>query len=391
MPPRIHAAAGYLKMIRIALVSLMAIAGGLLLASVAVAADFPLEELPSHISLVVPSGERADWEPGGSDRFIYVTEPGGSPRERTLSKGIDREITAPGLAGGCWRIYYLSDENYLMTIGGDRGSATLHVIDKSGTVPSTDLGEIAHEGVAVSRNGLRVAWTTGHEIHLATIAYDADGVAYLTDKETILNSAALPSGDGTIYNGDIEPQNFRPPLEDEIIFARYGTSSTNKYSSETWGYNLSTGETINYSNRHAWYDEPEGVFPDGQYTLVETDIFLPESDHARVIDLYRMGLDGTGEDMLRLTHFGDVEHSPGVNFKANQGVISVDGKYMLFGEGRANTQDQPGSGFGIYLFDFAEAGIEVGSPPALGEAGAGGDSDAGGLAGARSNGRHGGR
>jgi hypothetical protein len=45
---------------------------------------------------------------------------------------------------------------------------------------------------------------------------------------------------------------------------------------------------------------------------------------------------------------------------------------MLFGEGRANTQDQPGSGFGIYLFDFAAAGIEVGSPPELGEAGAGG-------------------
>jgi hypothetical protein len=36
---------------------------------------------------------------------------------------------------------------------------------------------------------------------------------------------------------------------------------------------------------------------------------------------------------------------------------------MLFGEGRANTQDQPGSGFGIYLFDFAAAGIEVGLPP----------------------------
>ena len=128
---------------------------------------------------------------------------------------MDREITAPGLAGGCWRIYYLSDENYLVTIGGDRGSATMHVIDKSGTLPPADLGEIAHEGVAVSRNGLQVVWTTGHEIHLATIEYDADGVAYLTDKKTILNSAALPSGDGTIYNGDIEPQNFRPPLEDE--------------------------------------------------------------------------------------------------------------------------------------------------------------------------------
>ena len=41
-------------------------------------------------------------------------------------------------------------------------------------------------------------------------------------------------------------------------------------------------------------------------------------------------------------------------------MISEDGKYMLFGEGRSNTDEQPGSGFGIYLFDFAAAGIEVG-------------------------------
>lgn len=329
------------------------------------AADFPPDQLPAHITLALANGERPDWEPGGSDWFAYITKPGGSPREHNLDTGADREIGS-GLTG-VWRLSYLRDRTFLATIGPDRGHARIHVIDASGT--PTDLGEIAHEGVAVARYSNRIAWTIGHEIFTGSIAYHANGVPYLDGKTKILDGTQLPfypTGDGTNYgaqDGDIEPQNFRPPLEEELIFSRYGESADGKYSAETWTYNLRTGEVINQSNRPYWYDEPEGVFPGGEYTLVESDIFLPVSNHAQVLDLYRMRLDGEGTDMLRLTHFGDVEHSNGVNFKANQGVISWDGKYMLFGEGRSNTNDQPGSGFGIYLFDFATAGIEVRVPP----------------------------
>lgn len=346
------------------------------------AADFPLDQLPAHITLALANGERPDWEPGGHHRFAYVTKPGGTPREHNLDTGRDREIGS-GLTG-VWRLSYLRDRNFLATIGPDRGNARIHVIDASGT--PTNLGEIAHEGVAVARNSNRIAWTIGHEIFTGSIAYDDNGVPYLDGKTKILDGTQLPfypTGDGTNYgakHGDIEPQNFRPPLEEELIFSRYGESADGKYSSETWTYNLRTQEVINQSNRPYWYDEPEGVFPDGEYTLVESDIFLPESNHAQVLDLYRMRLDGTGKDMLRLTHFGDVEHSNGVNFKANQGVISWDGKYMLFGEGRSNTNDQPGSGFGIYLFDFEAAGIEVRVTPARDatdatESGAGGNHE----------------
>ena len=340
---------------------------------VASAADFPLDQLPPHISLALANGERPDWEPGGSEWFAYLTEPGGSPREHSLVTGEDREIGS-GLTG-VWRLAYLRDRNFVATIGRDRGNASIHVIDASGTIPPTNLDEIAHEGVAVARYSNNIAWTVGHEIFFGTIAYDANGVPFLEGKTKILDGTLLPfypTGDGTNYgaqNGDIEPQNFRPPLEEELIFSRYGQSTDGKYSAETWTYNFRTGEVINQSNRPYWYDEPEGVFPDGEYTLVENDMFLPVSNHAQVLDLYRMKLDGTGTDMLRLTHFGDVEHSPGVAFKANQGVISWDGKYMLFGEGRSNTNDQPGSGFGIYLFDFAAAGIEVAVPPAPGGTG----------------------
>jgi MYXO-CTERM domain-containing protein len=351
-----------------------------LFGGVAQAADFPLDQLPPHISLVLPLGERADWAPGSSDEFIYLDKPGGTPFVHVISTGEDREITAPGLNGGCWRIYHMADGNYLMTIGPDRGSATIHIVDKSGTVPISDLGEIAHEGLAVSTSGTRIAWTSGHEIHSADVVYGGDGLPMLMGRATIMNSDMLPTGDGTSYNGDIEPQNFRPPYDEQLIFSRYGTSSTGKYSAETWMYDMLTQQVENQSNRPAWYDEPEGVFPDGEYTLVECDMFLPVSQHAQVVDLYRMRLDSVGTDMLRLTNFGDVEHSSGVKFKANQGVVSSDGKYMLFGEGRSNTDSQPGSGFGIYLFDFAAAGIEVGTlDPEPGTGGTTGEGETGGT------------
>ena len=34
---------------------------------------------------------------------------------------------------------------------------------------------------------------------------------------------------------------------------------------------LETKKVVNYSNSPGQYDEPEGVFPDGQWTLVECD------------------------------------------------------------------------------------------------------------------------
>jgi hypothetical protein len=266
---------------------------------------------------------------------------------------------------GYWRALYMADGNYLLTCGDHRHRAYMQVLDKSLTRPPTDLGELVREGPTVSRTQNKVSWTRRQKaIWVADIVYKGD-TPELANGVKILDAESFPDDpdDLTDYNGDIEPQNFRPPTDHELIFSRYGTSSTGKYSSETWLYDFETGEISNLSNRHAWYDEPEGVFPDGVYTLVECDMFLPVSQHAQVLDLYRMKIDGVGDDMVRLTHFGDTALSPEVKFKANQGVISDDGSFMLFGEGRSNTNDRPGTGFGIYHFDFSRfPGFKVDVP-----------------------------
>ena len=58
-----------------------------------------------------------------------------------------------------------------------------------------------------------------------------------------------------------------------------------------------------------------------------------------------MRLDGTGEDVERLTFFNDYQ-----GFKASNPVISTDGRLMAFQIGKAG--DDAGVGYGILLYKF---------------------------------------
>ena len=109
---------------------------------------------------------------------------------------------------------------------------------------------------------------------------------------------------------------------------------------------LNTGRVTNMSN-HADYQEVEGIFPDGQYTCVESDRqceWLGGRRGSGNIDIWKLKLDGTGKDFVRLTNFNDYEG------KASNPVISTDGKFMAFQT--ANTTDPAGVGYGILLYTF---------------------------------------
>jgi hypothetical protein len=96
------------------------------------------------------------------------------------------------------------------------------------------------------------------------------------------------------------------------------------------------------------YYEAEGIFPDGQYTCVESDKqceMLGGDAGMGNIDIWKLRLDGTGKDFVRLTNFNDY-----VGGKASNPVISSDGKYMAFQY--AKTTDPAGVGYGILLYIF---------------------------------------
>ena len=161
-----------------------------------------------------------------------------------------------------------------------------------------------------------------------------DGKPKLSNQQLIVNSADLP------FKCTLETQNFRPPDEKGLTFSAYGYQGT-----DVCGIDLATKKVTNYSNSPGQYDEPEGIFPDGQFTLVECD----KHNHAGSghIDLYKLTLDGSGH-YERLTNFSDYD-----GYKASNPVVSDDGRFIAFQ--LATSREAAGVGHGIFIYDIERA------------------------------------
>jgi Tol biopolymer transport system component len=114
------------------------------------------------------------------------------------------------------------------------------------------------------------------------------------------------------------------------------------------GLNLSSGLTTNLSKKPNQFNEPEGIFPDGKYTSVESSWqcnWLGGDKGSANIDIWKLKLDGSGNDFVRITNFNDYEGA-----KAANPVVSTDGRFMAFQS--AKSSDPPGSGSGILIYWF---------------------------------------
>ena len=115
----------------------------------------------------------------------------------------------------------------------------------------------------------------------------------------------------------------------------------------TMSIDLKSRQVTNMS-KHSGYSEVEGIFPDGQHTPVESDRqceWLGGERGSGNIDIWKLKLDGTGKDVVRLTTFNDFEGG-----KASNPDISTDGRYMAFQSAR--TSDPAGVGYGLLLYTF---------------------------------------
>jgi Tol biopolymer transport system component len=167
----------------------------------------------------------------------------------------------------------------------------------------------------------------------ADIVYEG-GKPKLANQKLILDSRDLP------FKCTLETQNFVPPDERQLTFSAYDYQGT-----EVCVVDLATKKVTNLSNAPDEYDEPEGVFPDGRFTLVECD--KQNKLGPGHVDLWKLRLDGGGY-VERLTFFSD---SPG--YKASNPVVSDDGRFMAFQ--MAKSSDQAGVGYGIFVLDLKKA------------------------------------
>ena len=308
----------------------------------------PIDELPEHITRLTHFGQRADWP---HDRILFIEKTYGDVYEIELDTRIIKPKTHHYYHEGYTRALYLSNGDILLSgaksfdhnnPGASRSekNAELWVLKSDLSGPPIPLGEKCKEGPAVSRTRMRIAWTQGGAIYIAGIEYE-DGSPKLTSKSKLITEDELFDN---CERCNIETQNFRPPDENEIIFSAY-----NYRGGEVMSIDINTGKIRNYSDMDNQYDEPEGIFPDGRYTLVESDRHASKGKEFmghQYIDIHKLALDGSG-DYERITYFNDY---PG--YKASNPVVSDDGRFIAFQF--AKLGDPAGVGRGIFIFDQAK-------------------------------------
>jgi len=317
-------------------------------------AKSPDQDLPPHITRLTLFGERADFSHDGK-RILFVEKTFGDAYEVDIETRSIRLLTGHYKHLGYTRALYLANGDIILSgpehfdpknPGPSRVHCFLYVLDKGLTRPPAPLGAKCSEGPAVSRHRMHIAWTHVAEqypeemphdtsrIYEADIVYEGD-VPKLAHRRLVLDSLSLP------FHCTLECQNFRPPGETELTFSSYGYQAT-----DVCGIDLRTNKVVNYSDAPDQYDEPEGISPDGQWTLVECDRDSFSGKGAGHVDIWKLSLDGS-KTMKRLTEFNKY---PG--YKASNPVVSDDGRFMAFQ--MAKSRDPAGVGYGIFLYDFSK-------------------------------------
>jgi hypothetical protein len=312
----------------------------------------PLDHLPSNIEVLTHFGERADISPD-NQRVAFMAKSFGDAFVIDLKTRVIQCLTCNVPGAAFLRVMHLVTGDYIL-IGPDhfedirtsrsRDNELWFLSKQPGSKP-VKLGMKMSEGAAISKKSLEISFsqTSAQAPDLAPgasrlIVADLDisgGAAKLINQKTVYESKDRSC--------TLEAQDFYDH-DTKMTFTCYEPND----HAEVMGIDLATGQVTNFSKAPDSYDEPEGIFPDGQYTTVEADRQCDELGGRHGpwnIDIWKLRLDGTGKNFTRLTHFNDYEGG-----KASNPVISTDGRFMAF-QTAINT-DPAGVGYGILLYWF---------------------------------------
>ncbi len=311
-----------------------------------------LDHLPPNMEVLTYFGERADISPD-NERVAFMAKSFGDAMLIDLKTRAIRCLTCNVPGAAFLRVMHLSTGDYIL-IGPDhfeniRVSRSrdneLWFLSKERGAKPVKFNEHMSEGMAISKKSLKVAYSQVHDqasdlppgasrLITADVAFQG-GVPTLANKTVVYESKD---------NGcTIEAQDFYDN-DTKMTFTCYEP----KVAASVMGIDLGTRQVTNFSKAPGTYNEVEGIFPDGRYTCVEGDrqvARLGGNHGSGNIDIWKLKLDGTGTDFVRLTHFNDYEGG-----KASNPVVSTDGRFMAFQT--AKTTDPAGVGYGILLYWF---------------------------------------
>lgn len=311
-----------------------------------------LDHLPGNIEVLTQFGERADISPDNRS-VAFMSKSFGDAMVIDLEKRAIRCLTCNVPGAAFLRVMHLVTGDYLL-IGPERfedinvsrsRDNELWFLSKTRGSKPVRLGQKMSEGAAVSKKTLKIAFSQLHAqdpslgegaSRLVVADLDLSGVQpKLTNKTVVYESKDR----GCV----IEPQDFYS-YDTKMTFTCYEPQGLGS----AMGLDLKTREVTNFSKAPGTYNEAEGIFPGGEHTCVEADRQVEQlggGHGAGNIDVWKLKLDGTGKDFVRLTHFNDYEGG-----KASNPVVSTDGRFMAFQTAR--TTDPAGVGYGILLYWF---------------------------------------
>ena len=313
-----------------------------------------LDHLPSNMEVLTYFGERADISPD-NQRVAFMAKSFGDAFVIDLKTREIRCLTCNVPGAAFLRVMHLISGDYIL-IGPAPGrfedirtSRTrdneLWFLSKERGSKPVRFGLKMSEGAAISKKSLKIAYSQVHD-QATDLAPEASRLI-VADVDLSATPPKL-SNQKTVYESKdrscvLEAQDFYDN-DSKMIFTCYEPQGL----ASAMGLDMRTGKAVNFSKAPGTYNEPEGIFPDGQYTLVEADRQVEQLGGRRGgsnIDIWKLRLDGTGKDFVRLTHFNDYEGG-----KASNPVVSTDGRFMAFQT--ANTADAAGVGYGIVLYWF---------------------------------------
>jgi hypothetical protein len=310
-------------------------------------------ELPPYFSILTTWGVRPEWDEK-SENIYFLNKLVGDVFKINIATREVSHVTAGFYHGGIHRVLCLSNGDLLLAIGPDIFDATnpekdrhsglrLFVLKKDNPNKPYPLNAYCDEGPAVSKNSMKIAWTLygQREIKMGEIFYDDNGIPHLKDVQKIISYS-----DSTAYVR-LETQDFRPPLNEELIYTHYwGDARDQYYHSQVLGFNIRTGITTKYTDLPNSYNEAEGIFPCGNYLALESDRHQPMEERNKYkLDIYILKLDGSGE-VERLADFST--RYPGI-IKSDNPVVNNKGNIIAHQFG---FQKGAGDGRGIFLLDL---------------------------------------
>jgi Tol biopolymer transport system component len=304
----------------------------------------PEDHLPPNITQLTGFGERASWSPDGR-RIAFMSKSFGDAFVVDVATKVIRLLTHfpnPGYL----RVQYLPNGDYFLI--GARTFTDIQttrardqemwILEANGDGKPAPLDHKISEGVAISRRTPKIAWSNTHGQYPDLVAegesvlYTADivkedGTPRLVNKKEIMRAKSPEC--------TLEAQDFRKN-DTELIYTCYRTPFA-----DVFGVDLASGRVTTYRKLAEEYNEVEGIFPDGEYTLVESSREQAQQNSS-FIDIWKLKLEANSTDFVRMTHWGEY-----AGFKASNPVVSPDGKTMAFQSAR--NRDPAGVGYGIYL------------------------------------------